>query len=150
MLPALASVESMKPGDPASFTGDVSIGLVAGTTDTTLHLYEVHFAARARTRWHSHSGEQILLGLRGRCVMQVRGERPVAIPEKSAVRIPPGVVHWHGALEYAASHLAVNIATETTWLDPVSEAEYDAASADAHIRSNESGPAAQGRGDGRR
>lgn len=114
----------LTPGDPAHFTGDVKLGLVAGTEDVTLHLYEVQFSAGARTRWHTHSGEQVLLCLQGRCAVQLKDQPLKIIGEQEAVRIPPGVVHWHGALGQPASHLAVNIDTVTTWLAEVSPAEY--------------------------
>lgn len=125
MNPTLLQHSAPRPGDPEHFTGKVRMGLVAGSSDPTLHLYEVLFDAGARTRWHSHSGEQILLCLQGRCVVQSRGERPRLIKENEAVRISPGVVHWHGALGEPASHLAVNIATETSWLNEVSVSDYE-------------------------
>jgi len=100
------------------------MGLVAGSADPTVHLYEVHFEAGARTWWHSHSGEQILLCLQGRCAVQMKNQPVRILAEKEAVRIPPGVVHWHGALAQPASHLAVNIDTVTTWLAEVSDTEY--------------------------
>jgi 4-carboxymuconolactone decarboxylase len=109
------------------------MGFVAGSVDPTLHLYEVHFDGGARTRWHSHSGEQVLLCLSGTCVVQLRGERPRILVEREAVRIRAGVVHWHGALKEPASHLAVNIATSTTWLDEVSMADFETALAEAGI-----------------
>lgn len=125
MNPTMLRDSALGPGDPTHFTGNVRMGLVAGSSDPTLHLYEVLFEAGARTRWHTHSGEQILLCMQGRCVVQSRGERPRILREHEAIRIPPGVVHWHGALRTPASHLAVNIAVTTSWLDAVSVTDYD-------------------------
>lgn len=120
---------ALGPGDPTHFTGAVRMGLAQGSTDNTLHLYEVLFDAGARTRWHTHSGEQILLCLRGTCVVQIADRSARLLREKEAIRIAPGVLHWHGALKMPASHLAVNIACLTTWLEEVSPADYDRAMA---------------------
>jgi quercetin dioxygenase-like cupin family protein len=127
MQPTMLATESLSAGDPARFTGDVRLGLVAGSSDETLHLYEVLFGSRARTHWHTHSGEQVLLCTQGRCVVQIRGEAPIVLPERTAFRVAPGVVHWHGAMEDASAHLAANIAASTTWLDAVEEADYESA-----------------------
>jgi quercetin dioxygenase-like cupin family protein len=89
----------------------------------------VLFEAGARTRWHTHSGEQILLCLRGTCVVQVFGKTSQVLPEGIAFRIPAGVVHWHGALRGPASHLAVNVAALTTWMGEVTAGEYQQAEA---------------------
>lgn len=125
MQPHLVAAATLHSGEATRFSGRVRLALVTGSTDDTLHLYEVLFDARARTFWHSHSGEQVLLCLEGRCVVQVHGQEPIVLAEKSAFRVPAGVVHWHGALREPAAHLAVNIAAETSWLEAVSEIDYE-------------------------
>ena len=49
------------------------------------------------------------------------------------VEIAPNVVHWHGAApDSRFSHLAIECSPQTnknTWLDPVSDEEYSAATA---------------------
>jgi quercetin dioxygenase-like cupin family protein len=45
------------------------------------------------------------------------------------VVIPPGVKHWHGAApDHMMAHLAMSESNEkgeaTTWLEPVSDADY--------------------------
>lgn len=130
MKPTLAPEASLHVADAARFSGKVRLGLAAGSSDDTFHLYEVLFDARARTNWHSHSGEQVLLCTRGNCIVQIRGRAPIVLSEKTAFRVPPGVVHWHGALNDPCAHLAANIATSTSWFEPVSDADYDRAIVD--------------------
>ena len=83
----------------------------------------VHFAAGARTNWHTHQGEQILIGVKGECVLVYPGKPPQRFGMGQSVRIPAGERHWHGATEVDSAHIAVNLGA-TDWLEAVTEAEY--------------------------
>ena len=59
----------------------------------------------------------------------------VLLPGDTVV-IPPGVKHWHGAApDHMMAHLAMSESNEkgeaTTWLEPVSDADYAKAPAKA-------------------
>ncbi len=92
----------------------------------------VTFEPGARTFWHSHTGGQILLVLAGRGIYQERGGKARIITKGDVMRIPPNVEHWHGA---APDSWMTHISIETnvpnnkaSWLDPVTDADYEAAS----------------------
>ena len=116
----------LKPGDPNTFTGAVRTRLVASDDEhTPVHVYRVEFDSGGRTFWHIHSGPQWLLIVEGRVRVQKQNEAAVDIEAGGAVVIEPGVKHWHGAAPGSRGvHLAVNIAVQTTWLEPVSDADY--------------------------
>lgn len=88
----------------------------------------VTFEAGARTNWHKHSGGQILLVTAGEGRYQERGGEIRILKTGDVVRIPLNVEHWHGAApDSMFSHISVetNLPNNaTTWLEPVSDAEY--------------------------
>lgn len=111
------------------FTGDVyNQRLVSPDAETPCQASNVTFAAGARTRWHIHSGTQILLCTAGRGWYQEKGKPAQALKAGDAVNIRPGVEHWHGAAyDSEFSHISVipnPKANEDTWLEPVSEEDY--------------------------
>lgn len=125
--------------------------------DETWHssLANVTFEPGARTNWHKHSGGQILLVLDGEGRYQERG-KPVRILHKGdVVRIPLNVEHWHGAAPDSwFTHISVETNlpnNETTWLEPVTAAEYNdetrfAGGADSQVRSHAPGNLNMGNG----
>jgi quercetin dioxygenase-like cupin family protein len=119
-VPDLVSV------DPATFTGGGRVARIAGSRDdTSLKLYWVEFDAGSRTNWHTHSGTQILLVHEGRCRYQRQGEPVSEIGAGETVTFESGELHWHGAAADAPmAHLAVNIRSDTTWHEPVTDAQY--------------------------
>lgn len=111
------------------FTGDVyNQRLVSPTDDTPCQVSNVTFKAGSRTRWHVHTGTQILLCAAGRGWYQEKGQPAQALKAGDAVAIRPGVVHWHGAASDSEfSHLSVipnPKQNKDTWLEEVSEEEY--------------------------
>lgn len=111
------------------FTGDVyNERLVAADSITPCQASNVTFSAGARTRWHIHSGTQILLCTAGRGWYQEKGKPAQALKAGDAVNIRPGVEHWHGAAyDSEFSHVSVipnPKENKDTWLEPVSDEEY--------------------------
>lgn len=111
------------------FTGDVfNQRLVSPDSNTPCSVSNVTFKAKSRTRWHSHTGTQILLCTAGRGWYQEKGQPAKELKAGDAVTIPPGVIHWHGAaLDSEFSHISVipnPKDNKDTWLEPVSEEEY--------------------------
>jgi len=85
------------------------------------------FEASARTAWHRHAGGQVLFVEAGRARVQERGGalRELAVGETFYTQ--PNVEHWHGATpdgEFRQVALSRGDATETVWLDKVTDAEY--------------------------
>ncbi|TCC54548.1 cupin domain-containing protein [Kribbella pittospori] len=68
----------------------------------------VTFAPGARTRWHRHDGEQVLVVTAGVGLVQCEGGPVEAIRTGDRVRIKPGEWHWHGAgTTTSMTHLAI-------------------------------------------
>lgn len=120
---------SGNPGDPAYFTGAVTVKpLAAGPDVQPVKLLRVEFAPGARTNWHTHSGVQILTVVEGRCRFQHEGGPVGEAGPGETIYIPKDEKHWHGATpEGPMVHLALNIALETEWLEEVSEKQYGGA-----------------------
>jgi quercetin dioxygenase-like cupin family protein len=88
-------------------------------------VFHVRFDDGSRTNWHAHTGPQWLLIVAGRCRIQIWGEPAEDVEAGDAVMIEPGEKHWHGASPgQTGVHLAVNLNVETTWFEPVTDAQY--------------------------
>ena len=112
------------------FTGDVyNQRLVSADSTTPCQASNVTFKAGSRTRWHIHTGTQILLCTAGHGWYQEKGSPAQALSKGDAITIRPGVVHWHGAAADSwFAHLAFEVPGEKTsneWLEPVTDEEYD-------------------------
>lgn len=108
------------------FTGQ---SYLAPVSTEQLPVYNVTFEPGCRNNWHVHhadrGGGQMLICVGGRGFYQEWGKAPVEMTPGTAVSIPAGVKHWHGAAPDSwFSHLAVEIPGEaagTEWLEPVSD-----------------------------
>lgn len=92
----------------------------------------VTFEPGCRNNWHIHHGEhQILICVSGKGWYQQWGEPAIELKAGDVIDIPEGVKHWHGAQKDAwMQHLATHVPTQgeesNEWLEPVSEADYQA------------------------
>ena len=115
------------------FTGQAWLAPL--TTDKALNVpvSNVTFSPGCRNNWHSHTGGQLLIAVGGRGYYQERGEPARVLLPGDVVEIAPDAVHWHGAAPDSwFSHLAVECnpqTNENTWLEPVDDAQYAAATA---------------------
>jgi 4-carboxymuconolactone decarboxylase len=117
----------LKPADSRTFSGSAFTTLMASAErEVQVKLYYVRFEPGARTHWHSHSGDQILVVSAGRCRYQIAEEPVRELETGESVRFRAGVRHWHGATaEHSAEHIAINVdCGETDWAEPVTEADY--------------------------
>ncbi|MFT0848250.1 cupin domain-containing protein [Actinomycetaceae bacterium L2_0104] len=114
------------------FTGQ---SYLAPLTDGSVPVSNVSFEPGCRNNWHIHHGEngggdQILLCTAGSGWYQAEGEEPVSMVPGTAIRVPAGTKHWHGAKADAwFSHLAFITPGENTgneWLEPVDDEHYNA------------------------
>lgn len=111
------------------FTGTVwNQRLVSPDSVNRCQTSNVTFAAGARTRWHIHTGTQILLCTAGEGWYQEKGEPVKKLKQGDTVVIKPGVIHWHGAAaDGEFSHISVipnPQDNKDTWLEEVDETEY--------------------------
>jgi quercetin dioxygenase-like cupin family protein len=99
-----------------------------------LRASRVSFTPGGRTNWHTHAVGQVLYVLTGVGRYQALGGPVQVILPGDTVIIPPGLKHWHGAApDHQMAHLAMSETSDkgeaTTWLEPVSDADYNKAPA---------------------
>ncbi|MEL7543204.1 MAG: cupin domain-containing protein [Pseudomonadota bacterium] len=121
----------MRSGDPAYFTGSVSVEpIVEAPEPARVRALRVSFAPGARTNWHTHPLGQTLYVLHGTGLFQTEGEDVEVIRAGDTIWIPPHERHWHGAApDTAMTHIAIQEALDgsnVTWQEPVSDADYNA------------------------
>jgi quercetin dioxygenase-like cupin family protein len=113
------TVDNVKYGeiDPKKMCGDGRIEIVKGAPQSPgLRAAYVKFEEGAHTKWHQHSGEQLLMGVEGSGFVELRGEPDIPLREGDRVFIPPNTWHRHGATkgEKVMVHLAVTYG-KTQW-----------------------------------
>ena len=117
----------------STFVGQAWLAPLTDDKRLNAPVSNVTFSPGCRNNWHSHTGGQLLIAVGGRGYYQEKGRPARALLPGDIVEIAPDVVHWHGAAPDSwFSHLAVacNPATnENTWLEPVDDAQYAAATA---------------------
>lgn len=92
------------------FQGEVhTINLVDGQQGARqLRLLTVTFAPGARTRWHYHTHEQVLLITEGRGIVADEYEEHHVTPGQ-VVYVSPQEKHWHGGEhDHAMTHISIN------------------------------------------
>jgi quercetin dioxygenase-like cupin family protein len=120
-----------------NFAGDVWLNPVFngdGTSQLVVGL--VRFTPGARTNWHSHANGQLLVCTDGVGLVATRDGRTVVLRAGDSVWTPAGQEHWHGGTtKNMMCHYAILDASgegvATTWLEPVTDAQYTAANATA-------------------
>lgn len=110
------------------FTGNVWVQMLVTEQFFNCPVYNVTFEPKARTKWHSHPGGQILLVTGGKGYYQEEGKPAKSLQEGDVVKIPPNVKHWHGASK-DSWFVHVGITTNPNlgnveWLGAVTEDEY--------------------------
>ena len=124
-----AASRATKAAPSSSFTGTVlqdSMAAPQAPSRTSATL--VTFTPGARTNWHTHKTRQVLVATQGTGMVQVKDKEPRILRAGDVAEVPPGLVHWHGAL---AGHLFAHISfvetdgpDNTAWMEPVDEAHY--------------------------
>jgi quercetin dioxygenase-like cupin family protein len=122
------SEHTVEGSDPKTFTGQATLVRFNDLADDPgINAYRVAFQPRARTDWHTHSGTQLLIILDGVCRLQTDAGAVIEMTAGDVASIEPGERHWHGASDKGPmTHLAVNVASTTSWFEKVTNDEYDA------------------------
>lgn len=117
------------------FIGQAWLAPLTSMAGLNVPVSNVTFSPGCRNNWHSHTGGQLLIAVGGRGYYQERGGEARELLPGDIVEIAPDVVHWHGAAPDSwFSHLAVECNPQqntNTWLEPVDDAQYAAATAPA-------------------
>jgi quercetin dioxygenase-like cupin family protein len=121
-------------GPAATFTGDVYVNSIyQGQEPSRMVVALVRFTPGARTNWHSHAVGQTLHVTDGVGLVGTRDGSVVRVRPGDTVVCPPGEEHWHGAAaDTFMSHFAMlenlpDSGDPTTWLEPVTVEQYQAA-----------------------
>lgn len=84
------------------------------------------FGPGARTKWHMHSGGQVMLTEEGVSHHQNKGGPVMEMRAGEAYYVQPGVWHWHGSTPTDSAVQFNTTRGEITWGDEVTDAEYKA------------------------
>jgi quercetin dioxygenase-like cupin family protein len=111
------------------FTGNAWVKVLANEPLFNCQIANVNFEAGARNFWHRHPGGQILLVTEGTGYYQEKGKPIQLLHKGDVVKIPPDLIHWHGASrDSEMTHIAVNTNTPkgiVEWLEKVTDEEYN-------------------------
>ncbi|HXZ70953.1 MAG TPA: cupin domain-containing protein [Streptosporangiaceae bacterium] len=120
-------------GPASTFTGDVYVNpIYRGQEPSRMIVSLVRFTPGARTNWHSHAVGQTLHVTDGTGLVQTRDGKTIRMRPGDTIYTRPGEEHWHGATAgNFMCHLAmlegVPGGDGTTWLEPVTKEQYQAA-----------------------
>ena len=129
----LKPVTPTAKGPASTFTGDVYVNpIYRGEEPSRMIVSLVRFTPGARTNWHSHAVGQTLYVTDGIGLVQTRDGTVIRMRPGDTVYTPPGQEHWHGATAgNFMCHLAmlegIPGGDGTTWLEPVTTEQYQAA-----------------------
>jgi quercetin dioxygenase-like cupin family protein len=127
-----------RSGDRASsqgsrdyFTGSVRVEMLfQAPLPARVAGASVTFDPGARTAWHTHPLGQTLIVVSGSGLAQREGGPVEKISAGDVIWFPPGEKHWHGAsADTTMTHIAIQEALDgktVDWLEPVSDAQYQA------------------------
>ena len=90
------------------FEGKVyRLPLIDDTMAKEIRVTMIKFNPGARNIFHTHTGEQVLYVTEGKGIVANESEEYV-VTQGTAIYIPPGERHWHGATEDSSfSHLSI-------------------------------------------
>jgi quercetin dioxygenase-like cupin family protein len=84
----------------------------------------IRFEAGARTYWHTHSQDQIIVADEGVGSYQMKGEPVKTFKPGEAVFLKKNVPHWHGASPTAAVVQTTMYGGTIEWGKQVTDEEY--------------------------
>lgn len=117
------------------FTGTSYLAPLSHDKSLNVPLFNVTFEPKCRNNWHVHSAGQLLIAVGGVGYYQEKGKAARRLVAGDIVEIPANVEHWHGAAPDSwFSHLAVECnpgVNRNTWLSPVTDEEYAAATSES-------------------
>ena len=113
-----------QPKQNPNFTGGTVTPVDIGKQPS---IVSFRFGPGARTKWHSHSGGQIIFVEEGVARNQIKGQPVQELKAGETTYVGPGVVHWHGASPTAGG-VQYNVTRgDITWGPEVTDAEYHVA-----------------------
>ena len=129
----LSPVADTAKAPATAFTGDVYVTPIKTPSGASRLIASlVRFTPGARTNWHSHAVGQTLHVTEGSGLVAGRDGTVIRMRAGDTVWTPPGEEHWHGGTASTMMcHIAMLEGTAdgdgTTWLEPVTDEQFDAA-----------------------
>lgn len=121
-----------------NFTGEAWLAPLSEQKELNVPMANVTFEPGCRNSWHSHKAGQLLIATAGIGYYQEKGQPARRLFPGDIVEIAPDVVHWHGAAPDSwFAHIAITTNPQINaaiWLDPVSDNQYQEATAEAENR----------------
>jgi 4-carboxymuconolactone decarboxylase len=100
-------------------------GTVASVDASDVRSVRFKYEAGARSYWHVHDGDLVLLVEKGRGRSQVQGQKIQEFGPGQPIFLPGGVPHWHGASpKEGLTWVALSIGSNVKFMSPVSDEEY--------------------------
>lgn len=89
----------------------------------------VTFEPCSRTHWHTHQKGQLLIILSGEGVVKIEGQKAIKAQPGAIIKIDIDAKHFHaGGKTTQMAHISVmGMPNKTTWLEKVSDEEYESA-----------------------
>lgn len=99
-----------------TFTGNVTLESVLNAqTEGGISISIVHFEDGARTHWHAHPGEQVLIIIDGEGRVGT-GSEQIEVSVGDVVHEGPGERHWHGAMPgQNMTHISITTQGPPEW-----------------------------------
>jgi len=97
-----------EPAKSPIFTGPVTMQQIVGPDlSKNFTLRQVNFSPGVRNKFHSHSGEQILIVTEGKGIVATEREE-ITVGPGDVIYFAAGEKHWHGAAKGSSfSHIYV-------------------------------------------
>lgn len=115
-----------RPADPARFTGRVvQEEILSAQQEGGARVHRFSYEPGARSRWHTHEGEQALYVLHGAGAVVGTDGLPTRLRPGDLVYLGSGERHWHGAVsDEFFVHFAFTASGGTEWAEEVSTEAY--------------------------
>jgi quercetin dioxygenase-like cupin family protein len=106
----------------STFTGKVTLERVLDQQRADgMGVSIVHFEDGARTNWHEHPGEQVLIVIEGEGRVGTETEEYLVFPG-DVIHEHPGERHWHGAVPGKnMTHISITTHGSPAWFDAPTE-----------------------------
>jgi quercetin dioxygenase-like cupin family protein len=114
------AVTAPAPGQMPNFTGTVVTMDAADVRGVRLR-----YEAGARSYWHVHDGNLVLVIEQGKGRFQIKGQPIKEFGPGEPILLPANVPHWHGAaVTEGLTWVVLSVGRKVTWMEPVSDDEY--------------------------
>ncbi|WP_096022384.1 cupin domain-containing protein [Campylobacter lanienae] len=89
----------------------------------------VTFEPCSRTHWHTHEKGQLLIILSGEGVVKIEGQKAIKATPGAIIKIDSDAKHFHagGKITQMAHISIMGMPNKTTWLEKVSDEEFESA-----------------------